>query len=175
MNTEHSIVDQSNSHQAQATGAMDSTVARINPESAPAPLLSVRKILVPVDFTKESKSVLRHACSLAKLFGASLTLLYYHVPEHEAIAADATTILQHVAFEQNINPSAISSTVVTTGPATSRKIVRGASELSADLIVISPHLYGSSLHAIFGSSTADLVARRALCPVLIVPESESHE
>jgi nucleotide-binding universal stress UspA family protein len=125
---------------------------------------------VPIDFSKQSRKALRYACPLAAKFGAGITLLYYLVRGHDLAAADAHVVLDQVAEEERIDPELVRNTLVSTGIAASQAIVRTARDLQSDLIIISTHLYAGVMHRLFGSSTTDLVARHAPCPVLIVPK-----
>jgi nucleotide-binding universal stress UspA family protein len=142
-------------------------------DTAPSPpkmVLRLRKILVPIDFSRQSRKALRYACPFASKFGASITLLYYLVPGHDLDGSDAQVILQKVAQEEAIDPGVVQETVVSTGIAASHEIIRAARDLDADLIIMSTHLYAGVMHALFGrtTTTTDLVALDPPCPVLII-------
>ncbi len=134
------------------------------------PTLKLKKILVPIDFSRQSRKALHYACSFASIFGASVTLLYYLVPGHDLDDSDAHLILQKVVQEEGIDPALIEETVVSTGVAASHDIIRTARDVNADLVIISTHLYAGIMHTLFGraTTTTDLVALDAPCPVLII-------
>ena len=149
----------------------------------------IRSILVPIDFSKPSEKALEYAVSLAKEFGAKLTLLnviepfptpdfaYYPlVMENDKIAAETKMRLEQVSAGAGLKESA-AKTLVRNG-VSFREITDAARTLKVDLIVISTHGYSGLAHVFMGS-TAERVVRHAECPVLVVrgqtEESNEHE
>ena len=143
-------------------------------------LLSVRKILVPIDFSECSRKALHYATALAKQFQAEILLV--HVLEMQAVRVQA---FEAVYIEGNPEESAADElskwrakagsqvpvkTVVCSGSA-SREIVRTANESNIDLIVIGSHGRTGLARLLLGS-TAERVVRHAPCPVLVVRERE---
>ena len=140
---------------------------------------SVRSILVPIDFSKPSEKALEYAISLAKQFGAKLTVLsvvepfptpdfaYYPlVMESDKIVAETKRRLEKVTAKAGIASECLEKTLVRNG-VPYREIVDAARTLKIDLIVISTHGYSGLAHVIMGS-TAERVVRHAECPVLVV-------
>jgi nucleotide-binding universal stress UspA family protein len=156
------------------------------PDFSPAaPVFRLKRILVPIDFTSCSNKALHYAIPLAEQFGAQLCLLYiapsyYLAPELAPLEvtstetrarADAAAQLSSLAARE-VPPGVKVSAYVRQGfPPT--EIAMAATELEADLIVISTHGYTGLKHVWFGSVTENVV-RHAHCPVLVVKEEE-HE
>jgi nucleotide-binding universal stress UspA family protein len=137
---------------------------------------SVKKILVPVDFSDCSKKALQYAVPFAKKFGAELELLhvvepYPPIPEMGPVEMetlqDAKTSL--LALCRTISDLKTHGTLRTGTPA--NEIVVCARELGIDLIVMSTHGH-TGLTRMFLGSTAEKVVRHAPCPVLSLHESE---
>jgi nucleotide-binding universal stress UspA family protein len=155
-------------------------VEAVEVRTAPSPIFSLKRILVPVDFTDCSNKALTYAVALAQQFEAELTLLNV-VPTHtypEMAALDLLTDPMPGAKKEleilrlMVGSAAECDTTLRRGmPAT--EIVAVAKELRSDLIVISTHGHKGLTHAILGSTT-EKVLRHAPCPVLVVREKE-HE
>lgn len=152
---------------------------------APCPVLtvrrtkdgSIRRILVPVDFSERGKAVIPTAQALARLYGASIELLYVidedalpmaHVPllgpvrvAPEEVQARFHKLMDHLVQERQ-GDVPLRGTVLRGHPA--RDIVAHAEE-HADLIVMSTH-GRTGLERLFLGSVAEKVVRRAPCPVL---------
>ena len=150
----------------------------------PSPLFSVKKILVPVDFSDCSKKALQYAVPFAEQFGARLVLLAIvepFVPMPEMSTVDVGLLdsklqeqaRQQVAeLERGLEVEVPVDTVVRMGNP-HVEIVNAAKELDVDLIVLSTHGRTGLAHMLLGS-TAERVVQHADCPVLIVRERE-HE
>jgi nucleotide-binding universal stress UspA family protein len=146
--------------------------------------LQLRRILVPVDFSRQSVKALRYALSLAAKFRAEVRLLHVIDPEQEpspaiirmpmvtepeTMAMIAEKILRSWAAKFQIPVSAKTCSVQQ--GRTFKKIVATASEARADLIVLATHGYSGFQHVIHGS-TAERVVQHSKCPVLIVRKRE---
>lgn len=147
-------------------------------------VLGIRRILVPVDFSKPSEKALRYAVSFARQFDAKVSLLhvcplpYYpnepgYIPasfpvddsSQKAMAARLATDARRL-----VPPGILDRTEVRIGSAYDQ-ICATARKLRADLIIISTHGYTGLKHALLGS-TAERVVRHAPCPVLVVRQRE---
>jgi universal stress protein A len=148
--------------------------------------MRLTKILVPVDFSAESKNALRYAAAFARQFEASMTLL--HVVEPIVCSADfgygpvtrctpnkdllrkAKSRLSLLTKQLASPPKA--SVILRTGtPET--EIVTAARDLKTDLIVMGTRgdkVAGQTV----AESRAERVVRHAPCPVFIVRRKE-HE
>ena len=145
--------------------------------------LSLRSILVPVDFSGESMKALKYAVSLAHQYGAKITLLNVVEPtgypdfayfpltmENEKVMKSARGQLDLLCKREAIDPKLMERTLVRHG-VPFHEITDAARTLKSDLIIIATHGYTGVKHALIGS-TAERVVRHAPCPVLSVRETE---
>jgi nucleotide-binding universal stress UspA family protein len=160
------------------------TVGHVLPQLRKGPLF--RRILCAADLTGSSERTLEAALSLATENDARITLL--HVIASLPGEADAhaslvlpeiaplrmtLTELAHAQLKKAVPDAArqfceVSERVETGTPWS--EILRAASELDADLIVMGAHTHGAVGRMLFGS-TASQIVRRAGCPVLVVRET----
>ncbi|MGH7765848.1 MAG: universal stress protein [Candidatus Binatia bacterium] len=148
----------------------------------------LKKIVAPVDFSKNSRAGLRFAASLAAENGAELIVLHvadefqtWEIPDELGLlsdkvyrweadkilkeaALDLSAFLQRHADELRRVPAG-KKRVILGGVA--ENIITVAAEEEADLIVMSPRAHGAFRRFFLGSVT-DKVTRRAPCPVLSV-------
>ena len=146
-------------------------------------MISLRSILVPVDFNPTSDAALRYGIELARRFAARLYLL--HVPEHVGEAAEAEypigifetmqnaahDRLWHLLTDEEARELRPECAMRTGAPAD--EIVRYASEHDIDVVVMGTHGREGVARVLLGS-VAEKVVRRAPCPVLTVRHRE-HE
>ncbi len=148
-------------------------------------VISLKKILVPIDFSGYSKNALKYAVPFAKQFNAEILLLYVVEPTiypadfsfgqiglpgiEEEMRKRGTEELAKLAKDE-ISDVVKSRTRVETGKAFT-EINRVAKEEEIDLIIIATHGHTGIEHAIFGS-TAEKVVRKAPCPVLSIRTPE---
>lgn len=133
------------------------------------------RILVPTDFSPNAAQALRYAVALARQVGGKITLL--HVLDWPVVP---TTLSRVVRNEDQLTRAAkakLAELAGTTVPAellgrtvarlgaSYREIVRGASGLKMDLIVMATQGTTGLKRALLGS-TAERVVRHAACPVL---------
>jgi nucleotide-binding universal stress UspA family protein len=145
--------------------------------------LKVKTIVVPIDFSPESKKALRYASRLAAQTGAALRLVHVVEPapflndlanvalvrSDKEVAQEAAVKLQCLAHDEVEEQTPVQAEVRVGKP--HNEIVSLAKVLGADLIVIATHGYSGLKHAILGS-TAERVVRHATCPVLVVRDKE---
>lgn len=144
-------------------------------EELTAPRCRLRKILVPVDFSVCSKKALYYAAPFAKQFGAQLTLIFVlqnYPPTLDLTEIDPTAEAKAELEDLRKSVSHIvpTQTVLRRGEPY-REIIRAASELQMDLIILSTHGRSGMARMVLGS-TAEKVVRHAGCPVLVVRENE---
>jgi len=113
-------------------------------------------ILCPVDFSEASSHAIRFAVALARLERAALTAI--HVSDGRVAAPDVAALF---------DPGTLAGVCVREGH-TAAEILREASTLPADAIVMGTHGAGGFEHLILGS-VAEKVLRKATCPVFTVP------
>jgi glycine betaine transporter len=159
-----------------------------SPKSTPksrlsaSPNFSVKRILVPIDFSECSSKALQYALPFAQQFDATVLLLHVcepFIPMPEMSAVDVGLIQAQVreSSQRQLRELQVSLPEEVTCEATIRlgrpfvEIVQAAKDLDADLIIISTHGRTGISHVLLGS-TAERVAQRADCPVMIVRERE---
>lgn len=145
----------------------------------------LKKILVPIDFSSCSEKALTYALAFSKQFGASIVLLHVvHInysgiefglvdfPSLEQEVADGARKSLMELSKKMISADVEVEVVVKTGQSF-RQIAEAATELEADVIIMSTHGNTGLKHVLLGSTTENVV-RYAPCPVLTVREHE-HE
>ena len=168
-----SIAHPPNSGQEQAAQEPPQT-----PASRP---LTLKRILVPVDFSACSIGALDYAIALGQKLGAKLVLLHVvepaAYPENflvtPATLDEANQNLLTAGRERlaSVRQRAIAQglsteTLVRMGRAQS-EIPDTAKAIGTDLIVMGTHGYSGLKHALLGG-TAERVVRHSACPVLTV-------
>jgi nucleotide-binding universal stress UspA family protein len=141
-------------------------------------------VLVPTDFSEASAATYRYAQRLGKILDAKITLLHVFHPAYdldnpymeapvEAFGKIKREKLDAFAHEQAL----LLQNEQIAGVKVAREVLEGfAGEVIVkqsnryDLIVIGAAGAGNFLEQIFGS-VSTYVAQRALCPVLLVPDS----
>jgi nucleotide-binding universal stress UspA family protein len=144
---------------------------------APGGLPSLKRILVPVDFSHCSKEALKFAAPFARQFGAGLTVLHVVAPFYPIdpygvnlpdyfgpdLMSQAEKLLDCLVREAV--PPEVASQNLTRHGQPAHEIIQASRELGADLIIIPTHGHTGLKHVVFGS-TAEYVVRHATCPVL---------
>jgi nucleotide-binding universal stress UspA family protein len=161
----------------------DDVLSAPGPSVEPAPL-SLKRIMVAVDFNVASAVALRTAAGLASRYGASLTMVHaMRWPRRMVFSGGEAARLvselpaqvsalqkrltrQARAFGAGAGAGGAEAVVVTGVP--HRRIVETAASVDADLIVMGAPPRTALDEAAFGS-TVRAVLRRATMPVLVVP------
>jgi nucleotide-binding universal stress UspA family protein len=143
-------------------------------------MIQVRRILVPLDFSRHAESVLEWAAHLAKEHQSRLLLLHaYHLPvefqqlEGAYLPQDFWASVKAEA-EQNLNRYAeplraqgLAVDVIVREGYPASVIEEEAQEREADLIVIGTRGLSGLKHLLLGS-IAERVVQKSPCPVLTV-------
>lgn len=142
------------------------------------------KILVPVDGSLLAEAVLPHAVALAKLSGAEIVLLRVAVnPVAEfALSDPAMTVsfIQEIESEQraymdrlisNLRESGQDATTLVREGPVAETILSVASEVGADVIIMSTHGISGVQRWLLGS-TADRVVTHSPIPVMLIRAKE---
>ena len=150
----------------------------------------MKTILVPVDFSDVTLKVVKAAVHLAKPFQSKIILMHASEPTPQLLsigpgpdaipippAQEAPTSPDYTeslaSLQEMISATGLPAiTVDLQGPAMDL-ILDQAETSRVDLIVLGSHRRGALSHLFLGS-VADGVLRRARCPVLIVPISDSR-
>lgn len=146
---------------------------------------TVKRILVPIDFSDCSKKALQYALPLALEHQAAITLLYVVAPAYGGVEYGAINYVEleatmRASGEQQLAELAaaearegVSFEILVRMGSPISEIIGTAQSLPADLIVISTHGRTGLKHVFLGSVTEQVV-QRAPCPVFVVRERE-HE
>lgn len=149
--------------------------------------IGLKKILVPIDFSDNSKKALRYAIPFAQQFNASLILMYIVEPTiypsdfgfgqvgfpdvekelHEKAISEMSALIESVV------PAALKSETKVGSGIPFVEITTYAKEEDVDMIIVATHGRTGVEHILFGS-TAEKIIRKAPCPVLVV-RSEEHD
>jgi nucleotide-binding universal stress UspA family protein len=139
--------------------------------------LSLRRILVPIDFSKNARRALHFAIPLATQFGARITLL--HVVESIVYPTEMAIMVTNERFALNASrkhldeltrkliPEKLRGKILVRGGQPYFEIAQIAREMKADLIVVTTHGYTGIKRVLLGG-TAERIIRHAPCPVLTV-------
>ncbi|MSR31799.1 MAG: universal stress protein [Gemmataceae bacterium] len=152
-------------------------------------MIHLQSILVPTDFSKQSRTALQYGIELAKKFNSTLDVL--HVVQDVAVFLPETAVLAPsvavAAFEPLLQAARklmeeflqpfqnqgvpFHSHCEEGNPLD--EILQFAEDKKVDLIIIGTHGHTGFAHMVLGS-VAEAVVRRAPCPVLTVRNPE-HE
>ncbi len=139
-------------------------------------MLPIRIILHPTDFSEQAQHAFAAACSLARDHGSRLIVLYVRAPTVVAYGELGPVVPDPVQTPADVEAQlaglhlpdpgvAVEYRVGDGDPAT--QVIRVASQLKADLIVMGTH-GRTGLGRLLMGSVAEAVLRRAPCPVLTV-------
>ena len=140
--------------------------------------MTIKRILVPIDFSEPSLKGLHRAVALSQHFGATLLVLFvaeviYYAAENvgrlledqRRQAESELAELKARLAQQGVKLQTLLETGV---PA--QAIVDAARRHSVELIVMATHGRTGLSHLLMGS-VAEKVVRTAACPVLTIPTS----
>lgn len=148
-------------------------------------MISIKRILVPTDFSEPGRIALKYAVEFAVQFGAAVDLMhvvesvpasallsYRPIDELKAsLRAQAEDDMEKLHSEWSEHNFPVRKVVVDGHPFV--EIVRHAKDNQTDLIIMGTHGRGAIAHMMLGSVT-EKVIRKAPCPVLTVRDPE-HE
>ncbi len=142
--------------------------------------IQIRRIVVPVDLSEESRTALKLAIEYARFYDAHLHLMYVvHVdvplaffPEEappffdldEDLLSGISTRLRE--FQQEVDPDIENVVTIVEKGSPAKQIARYAESHAADLIVLSRKGLGGSPHG-FGCVAGRLL-QEAHCPTLVI-------
>ncbi len=147
-------------------------------------MFKIHAILCPVDFSDASRKAVQYAKEFALSMGSSVSLL--NVVEPRPMAVDIT--LNYIPFEEDLEHAAnedmqrvleefqlaglkAESSIEIGNP--SDVILDKARELNVNLIILGSH-GKTGLSRLLMGSVAEMVVRKAPCPVLIVKAEETE-
>jgi len=140
--------------------------------------VKIKKILCPVDFSKNSEHSIRYAVTLAETFDAELLLIHV-VDSNKTVMVPGDMIqqidehyaerLENLAEETRETYNEVSIRLIFGTPFL--EIIRLARAENANMIVMATHGRTGLAHMLIGS-VAEKVVRMAPCPVLTVRHPE---
>jgi nucleotide-binding universal stress UspA family protein len=151
-------------------------------------VISIRRILCPVDFSPYSRRALAHAEVLARWYEAELTVMHAFGPLlpglfglEAPLSEETLASFDHAAVERELKAFAgapqdakhLPQFVVRAG-APAATIVHYAAEAGTDLVVLGTHGHTGFERFMLGSVT-EKVVRKAPCPVLTVPKRAGEQ
>lgn len=144
-------------------------------------ITNVKRVLVPVDFSDNSKKILQDAVAIAAKFEATLSLIFvvqsfddysgFFVP-HMPIAQFQDDMLGSARqkmdnfVEDTLSAGIECETQVSVGDV-AEEIIGYAQSSNADMIIMGTHGYKGLDRILFGS-VAEQVVKTAPCPVLTI-------
>jgi len=152
-------------------------------------MLTIRKILCPIDFSDACRSALAMACEWAERLGAELHLLHVAEGLSNPYPYLGPPFNEAMAWESSIRQKAREALEAWPLPEghSARKVIRElrsgspivqiaeyAHEIKCELIVMGTHGRRGLSHLLLGS-VAENVVRRAPCSVLTVRPSETPD
>lgn len=166
-----------------ARGEPPIRAARRSAPAFPGQSLTVKTILVPLDFSEASIRALRYSIGLAERFEAAIHLVHVQpTDELTAVAraghfmldcADAIALMQdrlaEIQIEQHAPFWPDNCHILTGRPY--EEVCKLARELEADLIFLPTRGNSGLKHIVLGS-TAERIVRFAPCPVLVLRGTE---
>jgi nucleotide-binding universal stress UspA family protein len=144
--------------------------------------MSIKRVVVGVDFSEGGDAAMEQAFSLAAVFKAPLDLV--HVVEPGVLAApaalgamalvDGPALFEQIdeALTARAEKAASAGLVCQTNSlqgVPARELVRHAQKVGADLIVVGTHGRTGIQHVVLGS-VAERVVQHSTCPVLVIPQ-----
>ena len=140
------------------------------------------KILACVDLSDSTEIIIEKTAELAKQLPGKVWLLHNALPEPDKLefkvdpirAREALAKRFHVEHRQiqqladRLRKEGIDSTALLVHGATVETILKEASDLSVDMIVVGSHGRGAMVQLLVGSVSAG-VLRKSKLPVLVIP------
>ena len=151
-------------------------------------MITLRNILVPIDFEQTSVHALAYGQELARRFNATLHVLHVVEDDFALEAGTEGSVSEFPRVQRDLEACArarlttllkpgvaslSTTTAVVTSPATALAITRYAEHAHIDLIVLGTHGRTGTSAALLGS-VAETVVREAPCPVLMVTQ-KAHD
>lgn len=146
--------------------------------------MTIKTILVPIDFSSHSRKAMETAVEFAKAFGADLHLVHayslpvgvvgpydYQIPA-SILAEMRSSAARRVDEEvKKVSRMGVAAKGIITEGLPTQAILEAAEQLHADLIVMGTRGLTGLKHVVLGS-VAERTIRHAPCPVLTVHAPE---
>lgn len=145
-------------------------------------MMTIKRILVPTDFSAASLKALDYAIEFASAHSAELLIVHVVGPiQHTRFIPDVSELLEHHRAEAAEKLAELEKKTRRRHPKCRCEVHFGvpydvianvATKSKADLIIIATHGY-TGLYHLFLGSVAERVVRIASCPVLTVRAAEA--
>ena len=143
------------------------------------------KLLVAVDLSESTKKLVNMAEEIAKALSAKVWILHNAEPPPEVLefTADPQTARESRAnkfrgehrqiqeIADRLRQAGLDATALLVHGATVETILKEASDLNVDIIVVGSHGRGAMYQLLMGS-VSEGVLRNSRCPILVVPTHE---
>ena len=149
--------------------------------------VAIKNIVVPTDFSETAKNAYRYALELAAGIGANVRLVHVYQPEADRSGA---ILLDGVSEELHLKQELLQSISLSTGVSIAGKPVKTAIRIEpeilsgfvtdelcnlskrsdTDLIIMGTTGHAKGLDKWLGSISTE-VARKAFCPVVLIPKN----
>jgi universal stress protein A len=146
---------------------------------------TARRILVPTDFSETADRALATAIELGRSLGAEVHVVHVFSPvvmlppplDMISLPSLLPNVLPKMeealeARAARVREAGLTGTVELIEGTPPVEIVRHATKVGAELIVVGTHGRSGLAHAVLGS-VAERVLHRATCPVLVVPDRKA--
>jgi len=140
------------------------------------------KLLVAVDLSESTQIVVKKVEEIAKALSAKVWVLHNAVPEPDIVEfkADPQAARESLSkkfhgehrqiqkIAKRLRKAGLDTTALLLHGATVKKILKKASKLDVDMIVVGSHGRGAMYQLLVGS-VSEGVLHKSRCPVLVVP------
>ncbi len=140
------------------------------------------KLLVAVDLSDSTKTIVKKAEEIAKAFSAEVWILHNAVPEPDVVEfrTDPQTARNSLAkkfhsehrqiqeIAKGFREAGLNTTALLVHGKTVETILKEASKLDVDMIVVGSHGRSAVYQFIVGS-VSEGVLQQSQCPILVVP------
>jgi nucleotide-binding universal stress UspA family protein len=150
-------------------------------------MISIGRILCPVDFSEFSRHAVRYAARLAEWYESEVDLVHVFasiappavMAEYPSTVSLTTVDRQHLVDEvqrmaQPLADAGVNFTTTVEDGDTVERILHHAKTRNCDLIVMGTHGSGGFERLLLGS-ISEKVLRKAPCPVLTIPPHDATE
>ena len=139
-------------------------------------------LLVAIDLSEASDKIIKKATEIAKKFSTKMWLLHVTNPAPDFVGyevgpqyiRDEQASQYHIehnklqAYADKLRVAGIDTTALLVQGPTVELIIREASKLDVDMIILGSH-GGGAMYRLLVGSTSEGVLHKSECPVLIVP------
>ena len=140
------------------------------------------KLLVAVDLSDSTKIIVKKAEEIAKAFSAEVWILHNAMPEPDVVEfrTDPQTARESLAkkfhsehrqiqeIAKGFRQAGLKTTALLVHGKTVETILKEASKLNVDMIVVGSH-GRSAVYQIIVGSVSEGVLKQSQCPILVVP------